>query len=124
MSMNSKKFIAALMIAVGLLTTCGIDLNNIESSYAAQKAKKKAKRNKKSKRSRTQSSRRTGKSVYVHQCRKCGQIWEQYGLSGAMYGVFGPMMKGYMEGLFGKRPPNNWDCPMGGYCIWVRVKRR
>ena len=55
MSMNSKKFIAALMIAAVFLTTCGINLNNIESSYAVQKAKKKAKRNKKSAESHTVS---------------------------------------------------------------------
>jgi len=114
--MKSKKFIAALMIGVSLLTVCGLELHNPEAVYAAQKAKKKAKKTKKSTKKQAQ------KSAYVHQCRKCGLIWEEYASS--TLSVFGPMMGFLSQALYDNKAPNNWDCPMGGYCIWVRVKRR
>ena len=117
--MNLKKVVAASMIGISLLTTCGLDFYNIETAYAAQKAKKKTK--KKTKKSKQKQAK---KSSYVHQCRKCGFIWEESGMSGAMLGLFGPMMQSISGALYGKNPPNNWDCPMGGYCIWVRIKRR
>lgn len=116
--MKSKKFIAALMIGVSLLTVCGLELHNPEAVYAAQKAKKKAKKTKKSK------QKQAKKSAYVHQCRKCGFVWEEHGLSGAMLGMFGAFADKLSQAAYGNNPPNNWDCPMGGYCIWVRIKRR